>query len=374
MFNTRYGATRRVKKRVSKRTMGKGQYRKDGVKAGRTLAQFNAPRCSPKNYAVALISPLVYNSGEARVPDLLTIPTQTVTLQLEITQTAFVSQNSSVAGACIQGGVLVLTSNGPRYYSELSTGTTTSLDTAITPMSVAVANSNTWAGDTASGNCLLPGAYSLINNWRGYRVVAAGLQVEFIGNDANNQGQITSCNITSVDATSLTSQYLQTENDLENFRHNYTGAAKNGTYMRWLPVDAGDTLIGVTSTPAALSSNLRGFNSGASAAGDTRNYGALQWHATGLSTTTPPQFRVSIRVHLEGLVQKEYSGVDTGEVVINPIAQASILSGAAGNMDPRSATSHSAMEVEAREAAKRAGGELPFQSQKRSRGTSYSKS
>lgn len=303
-----------------------GAVRRDGVLDQRSLIGADEGAVSGLHYMQALVEPLDYSDGQARIPDFITTPTQTATLQLEITQ-----PNTGVGGV-LNGGCLFLTSNGPRYYCEQPTST----DNAITYYSTAASASNTYGGLTlTTGNTLIPGAYSAAQAFSGYRIVAAGLLVEYIGNDTSNQGTIVSTFANSTDVSNAQIANIGAMSTIENFRHNYTGAAKSGTYVRYLPCDLEDCVIGNCNTPGVLGNvNRRWVSGGANS--DAKNYGLLQWHANGLATTGS-SFRVTIRIHIEGFLNTEYSGQDSGKVCIAPDLFGKMLATCGNVQDPTAA-------------------------------------
>lgn len=286
------------KRSVSRQNKTRKSVRYDGVRVGRTMPVSDVTVGPSNAYASALLAPLSYRSGGARIPDLCTYTTGTVTTQLETTVTA------NAAG--FAGGVLVLSSNGSRYYTNAAG----SADTAITFTSATVASGNTWAGGTALGNTLIPGVYDLAASCAGYRIVSAGVQVEFIGNDSNNQGSISGVQLTSIDLADASTNVLDTSAKINNWRRNFTGAAKEGISLRYSPIDAQDLSFGVAKTPAT-STFLRTDTTGAV------NYGSLQWFAEGLSTTVLPSFRITIRIHHEVIPGMEYYDLDTS---ISPVS------------------------------------------------------
>lgn len=274
--------------------------RHDKVQLGRTLLQSESDVQDSSHYLQGLFAPLAYNGGQARVPDFTTYPTQTSTLQLEVTQTANATGNA--------GGTLALNSFATRYYVEASGST----DTTISYTSNTGTTSNTWGGNIVGGNTNLSGWASIVANYSAIRVAGAAIQVEFIGNDQNNQGQITSAFLTSSDIEYFgnTTYGFGNQTNIENFRYNYTGAAKNGTYIHFLPIDMEDLKFGEISAGGSIVAHTSyRLQNG------QKQYGALQWHASGLATGA--SFRVTIRLHLEGLVNYEYADLDTGSVCID---------------------------------------------------------
>jgi hypothetical protein len=296
--------------------------RHDGVLTRRLLLSNKASTCNSGEYTAALVAPMCYAGGEARVPDLVSYPTQTSSLQLEINVPANTDNAASPTYSC--GGQLLLTTNGPRYYQEGYDGTSYSTDTAFVYKTVAVANNNTWSSNYAgTPNTLLPGTYNLSNTYAGYRIVGAGMVVEFCGNDQNNQGEIAATFVTSLDYArggAAAGAFVT----MQNFRNNYCGAAKKGASCRFTPIDEEDLVMGTASVPQSYSvdsvqkSGRRWYQEESrdtAALNDTKNYGILQWHATGIASSAT--FRVSIRIHIEGLVTSEYTDIDTGRQSAN---------------------------------------------------------
>lgn len=276
--------------------------RRDGI-LGKRVMPPSRPREVKSHWLASLVAPLVYEGGQARIPDTISYPTCTSTIQLELTQSANTAQGQL-------GGVLCLTSNGPRYFAEDPTS-------PFSFISTTVANNYTYGGTTALGNTLIPGAYNLCLNYTAYRIVAAGIQVEFIGSDSNNQGQITASYQTSSDVSLNAAFYLGTQAAMENARTNYTGPAKDGANVHWIPLDMEDCVFGDATTPASTMFYPRRWTPASAAYAGTKNYGGLQWHAQGLSSTSAAQFRVTIRIHVEGIPTAEYCALDTGKVHID---------------------------------------------------------
>lgn len=365
-----------------------GEYRRDGNNAKRTLV---APKATPghlngQGYLEKLANPFETDGIPAKIPDLASYPTTTSCLQLEVTNTAF----QSGTGIYSAGGVLVLMPGGVSYCPEFGAdgvGTLHSTETGFKYLSPggggasasnkyyapvpssSLTGTQTPFGQGGGANTFLPGSESLNLSCSGLRIVAAGLRVEFIGNDQNNQGLITSAFVTSMDIENSFISYKAgtgyggnpfcnwssttltvtentalnyrlptvTQSDLENFRGNYSGPAKNGTEVVFEPLDSIDQLIsnpcptGGYSVPYELNqyctntARITQPDYWTSTTGNesdglgVNNVGALQWHAMGLASGA--SFRVSIMVHYELIVRNDYTSYEKPQMCLSdPIA------------------------------------------------------
>ena len=314
----------------------KGSVRYDGTTQSRILAlsEESPMASSPLHYGAALASPLVYSSGEARIPDMILIPTQTMSFQLETT--LFNDGNGNNAG------MLQLTSQGPRFFTATGAGVNPD------PWLWSGTGGVRWSVDPSAAATSWSNTIGLLTGWRslavcnGARVVAAGLQVEFLGNDQNNQGLITGAMVSSSDmqenaalvnsdaSGSTGGQYFD-QTRLENSRFNYSGPMKKGLNLHWYPIDTADMEFGTTpiSTTSALSLYNTPFSSrlitGGTASGDgtgaigARNYGGLQFATQG-GVALAAALRVTIKVHYETLVRTVNDGQDQGEICVFPEA------------------------------------------------------
>ena len=370
--------------------MPTGAYRRDGITAGkRKYHQITgATRVRPNaaHYIDALANPFTF-TGEARIPDLAAYPTNTSTVQLEVTQPAFLSKDGTTS---ICGGALVLmnglisycpeiaqcgvaaTSAGQsgdqqfKYYAPGAGGLASANQYKIPDLSGTTTTASSH-GSGSGSNFVIPGLVSLNASQGGIRLVGAGLRVEFIGNDTNNQGLISGVYVSSNDVeqfcqaavrtpSSLTSCSFCTENvvagantetftqnfqtpvysqtTIENFRNNYSGAAKDGIELVYTPVDDIDmkmgpgfdiTSNGYTQSYQALSNCTRQPYGGAANISlpspngcSVGNQGLLQWHATGLGVpSTGVQFRVYVVCHLEFLEKNDNETYDKPKVSIH---------------------------------------------------------
>ena len=365
-----------------------GEYRRDGNNAKRTsyAEKVEPGHVSGQGYLEKLANPFETDGIPAKIPDLASYPTTTSCLQLEVTNTAF----QSGTGVFSAGGVLVLMPGGVSYCPEFGAdgvGTLHSTETGfkfIAPGGGGLSASNKYNapvpssslggvqspyGNTGNANTFLPGSESLNLSCSGIRIVAAGLRVEFIGNDQNNQGLITSAFVTSMDCENSFVSYKAgtgyggnpfcnwsssaltvtenaaanyrlptiTQSDLENFRGNYSGPAKNGTEVVYEPLDSIDQLmsnpcpVGTSSVPYELNqyctndARLTQPDYWQSSTGNesdglgVNNVGALQWHAMGISSSAT--FRVSIMVHYELIVRNDYTSYEKPQMCLaDPIA------------------------------------------------------
>jgi len=334
----------------------KGEIRRDGNTGKRKSDYFLPPASTNgEKYVLSVMDP--FSQHGARVPDLASYPTTTSCVQLEYTQTA-VANSDALGYSC--GGALMLNSGYinycPEIYTGTSDGTRDSRFSYAAPGGGGASKANTYnfvspygavgsSNNLASGvnNLSIPGCDAMQANYSATRLVAAGIQIEYIGNDQNNQGLITCCQVTSLDVqqsyTSYTDQgatgWLPFKNWsnaagvittaganaitpvisqslMENFRGNYSGPAKDGTKVNFQPLDDDDLLLGnmvniaTNVTPNAnsyassynyyLNNHIRTTTEASFA---QQNLGMLQWHAQGISSTA--QFRVKIMCHFEGI-------------------------------------------------------------------------
>lgn len=291
-------------------------------------------------------APFSKEAAGARFPDLNMQASATSTFILETTQ--------KVNAQGCTGGILNLNS-AATYYCEEQSGSTDgqikycSNGTFGSQTGVAGGNNGQidysktyWeasdAGDLAATvrNKLLPSWGSLYGQASGLRITGAAIQVEFTGNDTQNQGLVTSY-ATSwsdieqqrgptaypiiTDGTGLCIASTQTV--AENFRTNYNGAFKNGVNLTWLPSDNGDLEYGTVPVvnPTGISilgnatnkapcanlplTRLWGFAptlatiSVGATDRDVRNYGSLMWHVSGGAVGA--SCRVTVVVHTEWL-------------------------------------------------------------------------
>ena len=370
--------------------MPTGAYRRDGITAGKRKyhQMTGAAKVRPNaaHYIDALANPFTF-TGEARIPDLAAYPTNTSTVQLEVTQPAFLAKDG-VTSIC--GGALVLTNGMISYCPEIAQvgvaatlggqssdgqfkyyapglGGNNSPNTYKIPDLSGATTVNSSHTINSTANFIIPGLVSLNAQQGGIRLVGAGLRVEFIGNDTNNQGLISGCYVTSNDVeqyaqnavrgnaglascpffteqtnlgvvTEVTCQNWQTpitsQSAMENFRNNYSGAAKDGIELVFSPVDDIDmkmgpgfdvTMEGFAQSYQALSNCTRQPYGGPANISVTSpngcsvgNQGLLQWHATGLATPgTGVQFRVYVVCHLEFLEKNDNETYDKPKVSLH---------------------------------------------------------
>lgn len=348
-----------------------GSIRRDGNTAGKrkyhSFTSEETTHVGSKDYVCCLANPFDYDKSP-RIPDLAAYPTCVSTLQLEITQLSSVQ----VGGGYCTGGAVVLHNGGVSYVPEIAMYAG-SLNTAhassdgtiqlFSPGGAAAASANVYvpASTTYAGiattdhggafttNYFIPGVDSLMANSAASRIVAAGIRVEFIGNDQNNQGLITGANITALDIQDFyqvniengvtpsasgfydvnyaattgqitTSPKLnwctpcQSQSALENFRNNYSGAAKDGIVLTYQPLDDVDLFMGPGTNRTA--SGAAGYLQYSEQTNTTRqpmsqaggsallqqgvgvtNQGLLQWHAQNIASTA--MFRVYVVLHME---------------------------------------------------------------------------
>jgi len=309
-----------------------------------------------------------FSVSGVRVPDMCTYPTQTGILRQEITVA------SGLNGTC--GGCLVLQSTGVYYGSEVGTdsfsvdgltidniGGTVSTDSTIlhygmftggtTPdVNVYSLPNATTTLPNNNGNTLLNGYANLNSTMSAMRIVSAGIDVQFLGSDENNQGLMTGCYLTKNDiqyrvekgnvgttgifpnSTSnwhnnpgsapgykLMQMGLSSLTDIVNFRDNYQGRADKGIYLTASAVDNRDYEMGRLFVQSLGNTESKPL---AQRTDDLRqSLGAIQWHATGLSNQA--RFRVFIIVHVEGLMTTDTFDVGELSTCVDPDASLQAL-------------------------------------------------
>jgi len=298
-----------------------------------------------------------------RVPDMCTYPTQTQTLRMEITQK--VASN----GTC--GGSLLLDSCGIYYGPEIggdalsSAGLT--VDSAASNYSTddqilnygpytggytaGGMSPNLWNLPTTTstltnndGNTLLNGYNTLNTEYSAVRIVSAGLDVQFLGDDSSNKGLIVGCFQTKNDlqyrvdrglkttaiVPNSTSTWdwnttvnkrrqmgLATLKEIVNYRDSYQGRADKGVYLTASAVDNRDYELGRTF--ALDITNTFGLTRFTGSDEQRQSLGNLQWHATGCNSTA--SFRIFIVVHVEGLLASDTLTLGELAVCVDPNAQ-----------------------------------------------------
>ena len=367
-----------------------GSIRRDGNHAKRKFTEVSGSVTNGAEYCKAILAP--FSSSGAKVPDLAAYPTNTSTFQLEYTQVALQTTSTSSSTYCA-GGALVLSSGFACYCPEVTgvgapatviNGTNDDTFVYVAPgggtnpinvykhvnptgAGISASNNGFSTGSSGLENNAIPGVESLYTTYSASRLVGAGLRVEFIGNDQNNQGLITCCQVTSLDCVqerinnnnqgisktpfsnwgnnvsgvttfSGTTQFLSPiygQSALENFRNNYSGAAKDGCFVGYSPLDDEDILMGNMVSPEAVSvgGTAAGTPSGAyNVAGvnwartsgygnfGTENTGVLHWHAQGIASGA--QFRVYIILHYEGIPRTDNIGYEKPcSAPSDPVAQ-----------------------------------------------------
>jgi len=297
--------------------------REDGVLQRGRILKKKASKIStdPTPFFKSLLNPLGSLSA-GRVPDLAVYPSSTAVIEFEYSQSSFAVGSPSAVGYA--GGALHLSSNGATYMVEGDTTT----DTTFAFASQTVSGSDTWSGNSALGNVLLPGCNNLQGFTDALRIVGAGINVEFIGNDSNNEGVIVSSYLTSPSCEHNAQYTFVNLSAMQNSKYNYNGAAKKGTSIAWMPVDTLDLTYGRAAQPTTITSYRLDSN-------QARNYGTLQWHASGLNTSAPPKFRVTIRVHYECIQSADvYSTRNDEGVTVAPEALTTAFATAAEHNGP----------------------------------------
>jgi len=282
-----------------------GSYRRDGIsKRKRLVSHAASTNVAPSlDSALKIVETLAApfgTEGGSRVPDFLSVPTCTTKLELECTQ-VFTTADKAV------GGVLELSTMGCMYKTE---NAATSTEAAIAFINDARTASNTWNGTAVGSNKNMPGVYSLSTGATAMRITGAAINVEFMGNDANNQGLILTAGLSGADVEFMGRTHLTSVSDIENWRNNYNGPAKNGALIRWIPLDNQDWEFGKIDSSAVggLVFNRTGGTSG------HRQFGALQWRAINMAVNA--SFRVSVVVHIEYLPLNTYGPLGEESITV----------------------------------------------------------
>ena len=334
-----------------KRNYGSQRYDGTQSKKYRLLPSHKDKAPAPINPILATMgSPFSDQSKGGRLPDGYT-GTVTGSYLLEVTQTIN-------AQGCT-GGLLFLSSGATVYSEEFANSGDTNAEFCCFQSNIlgktgnVVYNSGTWvatpnpsvAGTTY--NKLLPGWNSTYGNYSALRITGAAIQVEFIGNDQNNQGLITTfqpswsdqeltSNAASLQQTFRGQPWYTTQAAIENHRTEFNGPLKDGANVSWVPTDTDDLIYGtvprmgnygdpttsilvppVTGAFVGLVTipltRTWGWESPVLFASDknVRNYGNLGFHVSG--GASGQKVRVSLIVHTEQLPLLDY-GVGGAEV------------------------------------------------------------
>ena len=359
--SARYDGTADKRFKLGDLTTGLGSMMPDDNGGSKILASIGAPFST--------------KGAGARVPDLNLQSSTTATFLLELTQT--VNANG------VTGGILNLCSGAITYCEE---ALPTSSDAQIvycgsgpyaggafglvgTNGQVKV-DEPTWqrteasAAITVTRNKLLPNFSTVYGQASALRITGAAIQVEFTGNDQNNQGLITSYNTSwsdieqsqgfsgyPDDLSGGTNPFMNsTQAFAENFRTQYNGACKNGVNLSWLPVDNGDLEYGTVPRITSGYSNLApvggvflpvvrippcrlwGMDATSPTDRDVRDYGSLVWHVSGAAASTAT-FRVTCIVHVEMLPINDTPSLGVDMAIAKPLngVMAVISGNATGN-------------------------------------------
>jgi hypothetical protein len=359
-----------------------GDYKFDGIDARSYSSKESIGSVDGAEFIKAQRAPFLANGP--RVPDACSYPTTTSTLRMEVTHRA-----QGNAGALCAGGVLYLASDGVYYCPEVANVTNEYIKTVSGGVTSSVVSSddsikhtglftggaagtteNTWTDYTSSealgtsfdlddvkANYLVTGYDQLKKQFSSMRIVGAGLDIQYIGNDQTNEGLISTASLNSRDImyqTLINKTYASNASQtlwypvgvinaanqgwqkvpektvqvalnsliqINNFRNNYQGPAKHGAYMTASALDNKDYEFGLASNTTG--SNLYGNESGAGsyaiATLEQRNLGALQWHASQINSAA--RFRVFIVVHVEGIALADNVVVQEQAICIDPISE-----------------------------------------------------
>lgn len=203
----------------------RGSIRRDGVAGTSVLSKRHLLEAMTKDkqtkeqYLTNLVAPLDVTQG-CRIPDMCAYPSAVFS---DIVETTINIEQD--AGAAYRGGFgVAITPGGVVVYRESAASTSAAIAFDATPVARASGVASVKAGYTAS------------------RIVGAGLLVEFIGNDSNNQGMIQAAYVTSQDEANPTGglSFFQNVTGLVNARMSFSSALKNGLQCHYVPLDPND--------------------------------------------------------------------------------------------------------------------------------------
>ena len=201
-----------------------GEKRGDGIDFGDSLINLQKKEKSvgKHDYLHTLLNPLDLTAS-ARIPDFNGHPVSVYTDQIELT-IAIKAGNGT-------HGFTVFFENGGLYVINEATGAID--DCTYTAASVVTPG-------TATASNLL--------TYRASRLVSAGFQMEFIGNDSNNAGMTSVAYLSKPDwganGNTVTTALKTTQTALQNTRLNWSGPLKNGCKGTYRPLDPQDFLYG----------------------------------------------------------------------------------------------------------------------------------
>jgi len=215
-----------------------GSIRKDGVANGSSLLveqrEDRTIKSTPDDYLYSLLHPLNL-SVAPRIPDFNGHPVSSFTDQIETT-----IQIESAASAGQVHGFTVYFQNGSLFVITEAT-TSSSANSPYGATSVVTMGVGTDANIAT---------YSMA------RLVSAGFQMEFLGNDSVNSGLVTVAYLSKPEmnaaGATVANALKTTQTSLQNARNTWSGAYKNGLTARYVPMDPDDMIFGNLSTVAAM--------------------------------------------------------------------------------------------------------------------------
>ena len=201
-----------------------GSVRRDGVAGTSMLSKRHLldnmmkDKQTKEQYLENLAAPLDVTQG-CRIPDMCAYPSSVFTDIVETTVTI-----DADAGGAYRGGFFVaITPGGIAVYREAAASTS----------AVIVFD--------AAALTLASGAASVKAGYKSSRVVGAGMLIEFIGSDSNNQGMIQGTYLTSQDLYASLGGFTSVT-ALVNSRMSFSSAFKNGMQGHYVPLDPNDLL------------------------------------------------------------------------------------------------------------------------------------
>jgi len=202
--------------------MAKGSIRYDYVAGASQMSKvkqsLSKDAQTRQQYRETLLTPLNVTQS-ARIPDMCGYPSTVFTDTVE--HTINIAQDN---GANRQGGFYIgVGPGGIVVYRESAASTDAAIVFTNAPETVASGKDSVIAGYATS------------------RLVGAGFMMEFIGNDSNNAGVITTAYICSADfETAFDDSYFTTAANLNRARMSYSSPLKNGVICHYVPLDPND--------------------------------------------------------------------------------------------------------------------------------------
>ena len=274
-----------------------GEVRRDGINYGDSY--LNAERkgiqmMGADEYLECLTNPL-HLSNAARIPDLNGHPVSVYTDTLEST----IGIQAATGGAGVHGFTMFF-ENGAMYLVLEGTAST---DTACTYDASSIIQPSTSTASTVA-------------TYENARLVGAGFQVEYLGNDSTNSGLITMAYLSKPDLNgNVNAIPVSTQTLLQNQRQNWAGPLKHGARAHYVPLDPDDFTF---QTP--LVNNPTAWNSAVT----SKNLrAAIQVH---FIANQQCNIRITAVAHYEGLAISDAAAAGPQiHSLYDPIGLASVL-------------------------------------------------